>query len=110
MLQDGYQILHIVWQFTLELQPFAARRVPQAQARGVQSLAWEAIDRGFYGRRQDPPPTPAATINGVPYERVPVSGQVNADLMGAAGGEPALHQAGRVLEDAQHAIARHRGP
>src|SRR5207245_8245972 len=78
--------------------------VLQAKACGVERLARKGLEGGADGVRKGPPPSPTATINGVAYERVPVGGQMDSNLMGAAGGETALQQRRRILENAEHAV------
>src|SRR5690349_19184814 len=74
----------------------------------MERLARKGFEGGPDGVRKGAPPSPTAAINGVAYERVPMGRQMDADLMRAAGGEPALHQSRHVFEDAEHAIAGDR--
>jgi hypothetical protein len=66
------------------------------QQAGMQSLAWECLDRGLqrFGQPVRLGPEGLAIV-GIADERMADMGHVHADLVGAAGFQPAFDQACR---------------
>ena len=77
----------------------AGDRVGEAEGLGVEGLAME----GDPGRREE-----AWTIDGIADDRHSEGGQVDADLMGPAGLEPAGNERGAAPEPLEDAVVRHR--
>jgi hypothetical protein len=77
----------------------AGDRVDEAEGLGVEGLAME----GDPGRGEE-----AWTIDGIADDRQSDGGQVDADLMGPAGLEPAGHERGAAAEPLEDAVVRHR--
>ena len=79
----------------------------------VQRLTAEGGDRIDCGAERLPAlPRGAAPIDRIADERVPALAQVNADLVGSSGGEPALETGGRRAEGAaiRHCGRARAGP
>ena len=92
-----------------EVKPGACSRLQKAQAPGVESLPLEA------GKRLPAGGTEAGSalggfpaIDRVAQQGISGCGQVDADLMGSPGGQPAFHQACPGAQHAEHPIAGQR--
>src|SRR5271154_5294106 len=83
--------------------------VGEAELDCVQRLAGKSLQGGPHRLRESPLTAAAPSIYGVADQGMPALGEMNPDLMGAAGGETAFHQRRHVLEDAQHAVAGESG-
>src|SRR5579862_3592091 len=91
-IDDAHQVLG---QGAFEAETLSRSRLREAQGSCVEGLAPEALE-GLPPDRAQPRPAfgcdPA--IDRVAQQGMADGGQMDPDLMGAAGGEPALHQAG----------------
>src|SRR6185312_14840612 len=74
----------------------------------VQRLPWKACDsRAQFARPRDAPAA-AAAVDGVADHRVAALGEVDPDLVGAPGGEPAFDQRGAPGKAAFDPVAGQR--
>jgi len=84
--------------------------VAESQGPGVQGLAFHGADSGAGGLRQvGHAPAMLAAIERVADHRVAALGQMDPDLVGAAGQEPAFQQARRAAgQDSLDLVTRYQ--
>jgi hypothetical protein len=83
------------------MQRLASHWMGKAKARGVERLAGE-IEQGCaqFARQQAGGGRDAAQVDWIADQRVALGGEMDAYLVGAAGGEAAFEQAGGAVPDA----------